>query len=146
MQCVIQPRAKNAGKPVVLTSKALHELQHLPRYAAAATLRISETSLKKACKILGVGNWPCTKRLPRAEKYAERIADRVMESIVESVIEDSVKCASERVAENCAELVAEDCIKHVMELVAQECMERIAEIVVAESEFSPDIFFNNDMF
>jgi len=146
MQFTVLPRAKNAGKPVVLTSKVLCELHHLPRYLAAATLRISETSLKKACKILGVGNWPYTRRLPRAEGFAERIADRVMESIVESVIEDSVKRASERVAENCAELVAEDCIKHVMELVAQECMERIAEIVVAESEFSPDIFFNNDMF
>ena len=146
MRFTVRPRAKNAGSPVVLTVDVLREFFHVPRSAAAVMLKISETSLKKACRVLGVETWPHTRRKSMRAASADSVAESVAESIVERVIEDSVKCASERVAQNCAELVAEDCIKHVMELVAEECMERIAEIVVAESEFSPDIFFNNDMF
>ena len=117
MTYVVYTRAKNAnaeGKPVMLTEEVLRKFFHVPRYAAAAMLKISETTLKKACRKFGVAKWPCTRRYPGAF--------REMMLMVEEH------------AQRAAESVAEDCVKD------------IAESVVAESvEFSPDSFFNNDV-
>jgi hypothetical protein len=119
MRFTVRPRAKNAGSPVVLTVEVLREFFHVPRSAAAVMLKISETSLKKACRVLGVETWPHTRR------KSMRAASADTESIVERVADES--------AEECAESPATS---------AEECAEECAESI----EFSPDIFFNNEMF
>ena len=117
MLVMVHPRAKLgvAQPPVMMTVEVIRELFDVPRYMAAASLGISETALKKACRKLGVGRWPCKRRFPGAL---------------------SMLIQARRVASSAAEVAAD-------ESTAEVAAESIAS--GTEVLFSPDSFFNNEI-
>mmetsp|Transcript_18142 Transcript_18142/g.59587 ORF Transcript_18142/g.59587 Transcript_18142/m.59587 type:complete len:157 (-) Transcript_18142:225-695(-) len=62
-----------------ITAELIQSLTHLSQGEAARHLGISISALKNACKALGVGRWPYTRRKTRSRQAASPVMDEVMD-------------------------------------------------------------------
>ena len=82
ISAIIQPRSsrpdscdERLNQPVVITCALLQALRDLPMSGAAQALCISVTSLKKACRRLGIRRWAYRRGPGRASRKASRPVD-----------------------------------------------------------------------